>query len=163
MDTRAVYELALEVAKGDEVAADFIIKMAYVLHVWDDMIDKDKPVTDEMVNQAFRYALVDIPRNPFYMRNFGDLNPILVNAINNWHIANSMERSGTAIELQAAFIIRSSYADLMTHTACLIGGPEWAAKIGRKVRAQAHDEGFDGYLQNLQAEIAARENREGGA
>jgi hypothetical protein len=143
--------------RGNEAALEFLRRIAGVLHIWDDLIDRDKKVLDADICGAFTDALITIPSNPFYRAHQDVLLPILANAINNWRIATSLERSEkTVSDLKIAFIIRSSYVDLLTMSALLIGGGDWAAEVGVEVRRWAHQEGFQGYLDNLAAEEAAR-------
>ena len=142
--------------RGDIAAVDFLEAIVSVLHFWDDLIDRDKAVAESEINAAFYTMLVSLPRNPFYMRHFDHLNPILVNAITNWHLANSMEHEGDDAALRCAFILRSSYVDLITQSALAVGGMDWARYVGAEIRRYAHKEGWDGYLVNLAAEKAAR-------
>lgn len=156
-------DLALEVAKGDAAAAEFMLQMCRVMHLWDDLIDKDKAVSDAQINEAFQLALVDIPRNPFYARNFTALNTLVQTAITNWHVATRMEREGGDYEKSIAFILRSSYMDLFTQVAQIVGGPEWAVEMAHKTRLLTHKETYAGYLMNLEREALGRSAREGDA
>lgn len=156
-------DLALEVAKGDAAAAEFMLQMCRVMHLWDDLIDKDKAVSDAQINEAFQLALVDIPRNPFYARHFVALNAHVQTAITNWHVATRMEREGGDYEKSIAFILRSSYMDLFTQVAQIVGGPEWAVEMAHKTRLLTHKETYAGYLMNLEREAIGRLAREGGA
>ena len=160
---KTYHDLAFEVARGDADAAHFMLMMARVMHLWDDLIDKDKPVEDAEVNVAFQLALVDIPRNPFYARNFTSLNTLVQTAITNWHVATRMEREGKDYEYTIAFILRSSYMDLFTHVAQIVGGPQWAVEMAHKTRLLTHDETYAGYLVNLERERQDRAAREGDA
>lgn len=146
--------LIQEVCAGHEDAEAFLTAMVGVLHIWDDLIDKDKPITDDMVNAAFWDALITLPRNTFYMRHFGDLNPILVTAIMSWKTANGFEHEEK--DLDIAFIIRSAYVDLILMTALLCGGRTHAERLAPGIRRVAHSEGFELYQENLAAEKAAR-------
>lgn len=154
-------ELLLTVAKGDHGAADFLATVHDIAHVWDDLIDRDVDVSPECIHQAFFSALVRLPRNAFYMRNFEALNAILVSAINNWQVANELERGGSTDDLHISYITRSAYTDLILMVAHLVGGQGWVREIGPTVRRFVHGEGWEGYLSNLQHERAAREQRQG--
>lgn len=156
-------DLAWEATKGNANATDFILKMVHVLHLWDDLIDRDKPVDDAAINRGFQFLLVDIPRNPFYAQHFGALNTLVSTAITNWHVATRMEREGADYEKSIAFILRSSYIDLLTHIAAIVGGPEWAVQMADKARRFAHCETYGGYLLNLEREKLDRLTREGDA
>jgi len=151
--------LVARAVQGNASAIEFLHDIARVLHVWDDLVDKDKQLTDEDIHEAFWLTLIAIPNNAFYATHRSVLQPILVNAIVNWRIANNIERmeSPDAGALMIAFITRSSYVDLATMSATLIGGVEWGVEQGGKLREWVHDEGFVGYLDNLRTETATRE------
>jgi hypothetical protein len=140
----------------NDSAVDFLDGMIGVAHLWDDLIDRDKPVTDDAINKAFWFMLVDLPRNDFYREHFNELNPIVMVSFMNWQAANSMERTGTSDDKHIAFILRSAYVDLVTLCALIVGGEDWAARTTLEIRRFAHCEGFAAYLDNLQTEINVR-------
>lgn len=135
--------------KGNADAARFLELITSVLHFWDDLIDRDHALTDEQINRAMWLALVELPRNAFYLVNFAALNPMLVVAIQNWHVANALEATESRDDKHIAFIIRSSYCDLVILTATLCGGQEHGQAVAQQVRKFWHDETFEGYLSNL--------------
>jgi hypothetical protein len=148
-------ELFQKIAKGDRDAAVFMDTMVRLLHFFDDVRDRDKPITEADVAEALSAALIWLPRSGFYQDNFHLLNPVLMVAIENWHAANEMEKGDDHDELRIAFIIRNSYVDLLTMCALICGGEAWAREVSPDIRKRAHGEGFEGYLANLRAEKAA--------
>lgn len=140
-------QMVLRATKGNELAADFLTTVIGILHVWDDLIDGDHEMTAQAINDAMWDALITLPRNSFYVKNFGDLNPVLAMAIQNWKIANDFENDNEQMEV--AFVIRSAYVDLVTMTATLCGGRDFGYAIGKEARKLWHNEGFTGYLDNL--------------
>ncbi|TVU87428.1 hypothetical protein [Vreelandella titanicae] len=142
--------------KGDKLAVEYIEIICDIAHKWDDLIDKDKALNDEEINKLFFDVLIKLPRNTFYRKNFEHLNSVLMNAISNWQIATQMEREGGDYEKSIAFILRSSYVDLITQAALLCGGNQWASKVGSEARAITHSETYEGYLKNLDLEKNAR-------
>lgn len=153
--------LVAQAVKNDPDALEFLRDMALVMHWFDDLIDKDRSVPDEETQEVLWRVLVTLPRNTFYRDNFNLLNPIVINAITNWRTANHLERGQAhdQTDVMTAFIIRSSYIDLATMAATIIGGPLWAAERGVALRHWAHGEGFERYQENLAAERAAREGK----
>lgn len=150
--------LVARAVQNDEHALAFLRDMAQVMHLFDDLVDRDRYVADGEIVEALWKALVTLPGNPFYRAHEEVMRPIVMNAIINWRIATHIERQEKHTEtgLQAAFILRSSYIDMVTTAALIIGGPEWAVHVGPGLREWAHSEGFDTYLQNLAREKAAR-------
>lgn len=142
--------------KNDKSAVEYIELVCDIAHKWDDLIDKDKVLDDDSINKLFFDILIKLPRNSFYRKNFDHLNSVLMNAISNWQIATQMEREGGGYETSIAFILRSSYVDLITQAALLCGGNQWACKVGSEARAITHSETYEGYLKNLDLEKKAR-------
>lgn len=145
--------------KNDTSAIDYVEMMCNIAHVWDDLIDKDKDLSDEDISKAFFDALIRLPRNAFYRKHFDHLNSVLMNALSNWQVATRLERTGGAYETSIAFVLRSSYVDLVTQTALLVGGQKWACDVGEEVRRLTHGETYEGYLESLAKEASARSER----
>ena len=142
---------------GNPEAIQFVVRVFRALHVWDDLIDRDKPLTDDEINSVFWDLLVVLPTDPFYTRNIALLSSTLVNAIVNWHVANKLEREGDDKDKSIAFILRGAYIDLLSTSAFIVGGMRWAQEIGPAIRRWAHEETFDEYMVNLAKECEARD------
>lgn len=138
--------------QGNQLAVTFIDQLTDCLHCWDDLIDRDKPVPAETIHQTFWNLCIALPRNAFYMQNFSVLNGVLQQAILNWHIANTMELTGDELDKQIAFVLRSSYIDLVTACAWCIGGERWALQVGYEARHATSSEGYLVYRERLLAE-----------
>ncbi|PWY49200.1 hypothetical protein DK459_11795 [Achromobacter sp. RW408] len=140
--------------RGNASAVDFLRTAFDVAHFWDDLVDRDRILSDADINRAMFQALVVLPRNAFYQANFASLNAVLANAATNWTIATDLERAGGVAGKRTAYVLRASYVDLVTHCALLLGGMEWARAVGVELRQLA--EPYPEYLTNLEAEKAAR-------
>jgi hypothetical protein len=138
--------------KGDQTAVHFIEVLFAALHVWDDITDKDRTLNLSTFHQMMEAVLIELPRNRFYITNFAQLNSVLHLAIVNWHIANAMERSEDELNQQIAFILRSTYVDLVTSCALIIGGTDWAIHVGKEARRHSSSEGFPKYIESLAKE-----------
>lgn len=151
--------LLQEAANGNQAAAEFLRMVVDGAHLWDDLRDQDKPIEEGRLNETFMHLFVELPRNPFFHRHVAELTPILLNAFQNWQLANAIEAGKTGtydVPLECAFILRSSYVDIITAVATICGGHKHAAHIALRARALAHEEGFKGYKLNLAAEHTAR-------
>lgn len=137
------------VLKGHEDAIAFCLLICHILHIWDDLEDRDKKLSRETIDQAFYGALIVLPRNPFYQAHFLELNTMVESAIQNWHAANAMERSDSLDDKRIAFIIRSEYGNIVLTAARIVGGYAWAKEVAPELRRWWHDEGFEGYMENL--------------
>jgi len=138
--------------KGDEVAKSFVLTLFSCLHTCDDLTDGDINVPIEQVHRAFWKMLIELPRNPFYAKHFTLLNGALQVAFLNWEIANKLEVSEEANAKAVAFVLRDSYADLVTLCAWILGGEEWARQVGYESRLDAAREGITSYAHNLTGE-----------
>ncbi len=136
-----------ELMQGNQAAIHFAHCVLEQVAIYDDLIDCDKALSNNDIHRAFWIANVEMPRNPFYRANFDVLNPLVMQAISNWRIANLMENSKKASEI--SFIIRSSYADILTMCCLIIGGTEYAERAGATIRTIIHDEGLDAYMQEM--------------
>lgn len=148
MDDRAYMLYAF---KGNQAAVDFVLLVARVADVWDNLIDKDVPVSDEAINDAFWSLAIELPGNGFYRANVDDLRPVMATGITNWMVANRMERSKEmnhrAIEI--AHVIRYSIADVVLMVALLCGGREWAAEVGQELRLRSQRSDLNEYINSL--------------
>ena len=126
-------EKIAEFVKGDADALTFLLDVFNIVEVWDDLIDKDNPLQPSDISGAFYTALINLPRNPFYQRNFTLLNPVFEAAIMDWHTANSLESKG-GDSLHMAFALRCGVQMLVVMCARIVGGIEWAKKVGVELR-----------------------------
>lgn len=149
-------EKILQALRGHTGALDAFLKVRDILHFWDDLVDRDRPLTQSDVNRAMFTALVGLPTNPFWRANQDSLLPILANAVGNWHAATTFEAGDEKRRLELAFVIRSDYANLLIHMAYLVGGYDWMMEVTPVIRDLWTEEDFDQYLKNLSAEREAR-------
>lgn len=146
------YKVIHKWMKGDEEAITFVMEVSRIVHVWDDLIDKDRELTPLDINEAFWSLFFTLPNNRFYMRHFNSLNPMLLVAEINWRTANSLEETGSNKDLEIAYIIRSSYVDVIIMSAMFSGGREWAYTVAPDIRRWVHSEGYEKYVVNFDME-----------
>jgi hypothetical protein len=135
--------------KGHAEAIAFIHMAFTIAHTCDDLTDRDQTVETATMQQAFWMALIDLPRNRFYVEHFALLNGTLQTAFLNWQIANQLEQLDDRTAKAVAFVLRSSYTDLVTLCAWILGGTDWAVQVGIESRLHASQEGFDLYQSRL--------------
>jgi len=142
----------LRMVRGNKQAFDFLTTMFGVLHFWDDLIDRERELEPAEVNRSMWDALVTLPENPFYFQNFHAISPVLKVAIFNWHAANAMEKTSDDLDKQIAFVLRSTYVDLVSVCAYIVGGRDWATEVALEARRETSQEGFPAYLDALTKE-----------
>lgn len=143
---------------GRTPAVIFIILIFQVLHIYDDLIDQDRPPSSEDLHKCFWIVLIELPLDPFYRKHEAVLRPLLMNSILNWRVANNLENSQeqNRRHLGVAWILRAAYLDLLSMSLALERGVEYSINAGQLLRDWAHAETFESYLINLEKEKAAR-------
>lgn len=142
-DAEVIYNFLM----GNKEATDFVLRVYQIFHIWDDLIDKDKEITNEEINKVFWIALIELPDDPFYRANYLMLKPILINSIINWKAANVLEKEK---EFNISFILRGAYIDILTMCALLVGGVDHCDKVTPQIRMWEHAEGFDNYVNEFE-------------
>lgn len=138
-------ELLHELLCGDESAMAFYRSVAAWAHVYDDLIDGDRPVSHADIHRFVWISLFDLPLNPFYARFQEVLRPIIMTGILNWIAANEMEASGSTEELRVAHVIRYSVGDVLLAAMTLTGGIDHARRNARRARLSLQDETWAHY------------------
>ena len=149
--------------QGNTEAVQFCSMLWDMVATYDDIIDADNPSHSELHVHAMMYsALFGLPYNKFYAANFALLNPLMMNAVANWRIANEVERqyrilpveerASKVADLHFSFIIRSSYIDILRMVAFIVGGDAHSIQAGIELRRYVHAEGLDSYLTEMQGE-----------
>lgn len=134
---------------GDPAAAAFLLLFSDVCEVFDDLIDKDKPVTDEDIVRTLFSTLVDIPMNPFFAAYRAQLVPVIVTGINAWLDANKLEK-GTDNEQALAYVLRDWVIELTMFVIYLVKGREHLRRVSMDVRRYFnHHETLEQYKEGL--------------
>lgn len=144
------HEFLIEVLKGDIFAVDFCESVFRISQVLDDLIDKDKPVGDDEIIEIFWRAMIQLPNNEFYRRNFDILNPMLRAMMVDWLDANTLERGGDH-EKSVAFVLRDSIGAIAIHSAYLVGGYAWGRKVSALIRSHIHEDTYEDYVRGLKS------------
>lgn len=135
----------LDVLRGNEAAVDLCLALGMVSQVWDDVVDEGHSTH---INQAMVAALVEIPANPFYRAHFDRLQPLVAMACFDYLASVQLER-GSTHDRTLAFVMRDSYAAIVTQCAAIIGGTGYAIAQAPRIRRGVHDEPLSQYLGGL--------------
>lgn len=135
----------LDLVCGNEWAARFLLDIAALSHTYDDLIDRDKPVTDGAIHQMVWRALVSIPENPFFNQHQAALRPVLATSILNWRAANDMEKSGCLEKLRISHATRYELSDVLLLCMLLTGGMEHAASNAQRARLMGQNDTWANY------------------
>lgn len=136
--------------KDDADAILFVQALVRVCDVWDDLIDRDANVPAESIHQAFYLALCAIPNNPFYQRHLNALQPLLVTGVLSWWASNALERQPGRRGRRIAYVARSQIAEVITLSAVLVGGIDWARSVAADIKLLIHSDDPDGYMKEME-------------
>lgn len=125
---------ALELLGGNADALRFVLDIARLSHVYDDLVDQDVPVGEQRVHDLMWTLLVTLPTNPFYRAHEDTLRPVIITGILNWKAATDMEQLGHREELRIAHGVRYAIADVFLLSMVLTVGREHAMKNARRAR-----------------------------
>lgn len=113
--------------KGDKHTMSVALAIIKMLHTWDDLIDKDKPVTDAQVNMAFLDALTTIGGSPLWD---SEMAGHMRNVYLRWHSANCIEAEKLSDNhLAKAWMLRAGCYDLFVMLAVKQYGVQWGETV----------------------------------
>ena len=111
---------------GNQDALDLYERLVYVIHAWDDLIDKDKPVNvNTMVANLFLY----IPTNACFKQFEHELRALFLTGMVGYMAANVMEQSKDVHKLELAHYLRYTIINMGVFLITVLNGPERAAEI----------------------------------
>ena len=117
--------------------------------MFDDLIDKDKPIEDAHVTRVLFSLFTELPLNPFFDRYKQQLIPILVTGINAWLDANKLEQ-GTENDKVFAYVLRDWYMEFVSYVIYLLRGRDYMREVSMDVRNFfTHHETLEAYREKL--------------
>lgn len=136
-----------ELLLGNEHAFSFMLALARCSHIYDDLIDRDKPVSDSDIHELMWLTMFAIPTNPFFAAHADRLRPCILTGLLNWHAATEIERNGTVEELRLAHAMRYSLADVLLMVLEIVGGHAYAMQNARRARLMQQNDTWAHYLE----------------
>jgi hypothetical protein len=137
----------LEWFGGNEYALQMYRMLVDLVHTWDDLIDKDKDVSDVEINNAFLIALVYMPSNPFYRQIQEHIMPMWITILSAYEVANKFERDKDAHGLEIAHNLRFAAGHVVSYMVQACVGYEKSREIMPEVWKAIVDERFDDYRE----------------
>jgi hypothetical protein len=119
---------------GNEEAINFINSFFYAIELWDDLIDKDVPITDENINEVFTHLMFVLPQNKWFASNVSYYSPLIMSMINGFHDSNVMCKSDKKHLRNLAFHIRNLGTEIHIATAFLLGGYQHMREVSQEIR-----------------------------
>jgi hypothetical protein len=117
----------LEWFGGNTDALSMYRMLVDLAHLWDDLVDKDKDVTEFDINNSFLICLVYLPLNPFYQQIQRDVMPMWITVVSAYQTANKFEREKDERGLEAAHMLRYAAGNILAYAIHVCVGQEKAA------------------------------------
>jgi len=111
-----------KIANGNAHAQQFMRVFWSFTHLYDDLVDNDRPVTAEQAAEQFIAMLTEFLYNPFFCANKDFLYPLIVSMFNRWVDGDEWEQSADEYKRMASTVIRCGDVDLYHMVAYLTGG-----------------------------------------
>ena len=139
----------LEWFGGNQDALNMYRMFIDMIHVWDDLIDKDKEVTQDDINRAFMIALAYLPSNPFFRSIQNDVIPMFVAMIHAYQTANHFEKSKDNHGIEIAHGLRYAAGHIIAYAVVVCVGNEKAKDILPELWKDLVNERFDDYRNEV--------------
>ena len=135
----------LEWFGGNEDALNLFRMLVDLLHTWDDLVDKDKDISEKDVNNAFLVCLVYMQANPLYRRIQEQVWPMWLTVVSAYETANTYERNKDEHGIEIAHGLRYAAGHIIAYVVHVCVGPEKAKEYLPEVWKHVMVERFDGY------------------
>jgi hypothetical protein len=135
----------LEWFGGNQDALNVYRMFVDMAHAWDDMVDGDRRVPEQELNNAFLIALVYLPANPFYRSIQDQILPMWLSIVSSYEAANKFEREKDPHGVEIAHTLRYAAGNIIAYAIHVCVGQEEARKhIPEMWKAVVHER-FDAY------------------
>lgn len=111
-----------DIAKGNQDAYVFLKAVQSFVHVLDDLVDRDVPVTIEQVAKYTVHFIEVISCNPFYLNNSMAILPHIISMFDRWITGEEWSKSESTDKKSSARVVRCGDVDLYLNAAYLVGG-----------------------------------------
>lgn len=135
----------LEWFGGNQDALNMYRAFVNLAHTWDDMIDRDKPVSADDINRAFLTCLVYLPANPFYRAIQDQILPMWLVVVSSYETANTFEKAKDPHGIEIAHGLRYAAGNIVAYAVHVCLGAEKAKEVLPEVWKAMFYERFDEY------------------
>lgn len=117
---------------GNVDAIQFLNLICDITELWDDLTDKDKPITQKDIDDAMMAALIYLPLNPFYREHATYLTPLMISSINSWKDANVLS-DGTRSQRALAYTLRNMDIQIVQAIVFITQGYDRLREVSRDI------------------------------
>lgn len=108
---------------GDPEGAQLFYMLRDLSHTWDDLIDKDAPVSDDKIHNAFLIGLAYLPLNRVYQRIQHVAAPLWQTVVAAYVTANQYERDKDPHGVEIAHGLRYAAGHILAYAMIATTGP----------------------------------------
>lgn len=134
---------------GDPHGLEMYRLFVDLLHTWDDLVDKDKPVDESAINGAFLTCLVYLPANPFYRRIQQAVLPMWLTVVSAYEVANKFQRDKDEHGVEIAHNLRYAAGHIVAYAMQTALTPDKARQYLPEMWKAVVYERFEPYRQEV--------------
>lgn len=135
----------LEWFGGNQDALNMFRLLSDLSHTWDDLVDRDKPVSDDRINHSFLCCLVYLQANPFYRSIQDQVLPMWISVVSAYDAANKLEQKKDAHGIEIAHGLRYAAGHIIAYAVHVCLGEEKAKEVMPEVWKTIYFERYDDY------------------
>jgi hypothetical protein len=150
----AAHSTVLNWFGGNEDAANMYHTFVDLSHTWDDLVDKDKDVSETAINNAFLACLVYLPANPFYQKIQVAVMPMWITVVSAYETGNTFEKNKDAHGVEIAHTLRYAAGHIIAYAMHVCVGPEKAKEFLPEMWKTVVYERYDEYKDEVLNETA---------
>jgi len=155
MDAQQINERRLAWFGGNQDAVNMYSMFVDLSHSWDDIVDGDKDIQEDKINQAFLTALVYLPANPFYRQIQDQVAPMWLSIVSAYEVANKFEKDKDPHGLEIAHGLRYAAGHIVAYAIIVCLGQDKARGVLPDMWKDIYFERFEEYKkEHLDAEHA---------
>jgi hypothetical protein len=147
----------LEWFGGNQDALSVYRMLVDLSQSWDDLVDKDKPVCEVEINNAFLMCLVYLPSNPFYLSIQKQIIPMWLVVVSAYETANHFERQKEAHGIEIAHMLRYAAGNIVAYMVYVCVGPEKAREFLPEVWREIVPERFEDYRKETLQKVVCEQ------
>lgn len=135
----------LEWFGGNHDALNMYRMLVDLAHTWDDLVDRDRDLPTDHINNAFLIALVYMPANVFYRSIQEQIMPMWLTVISAYEVANKFEQDKDEHGVEIAHNLRYAVGHIVAYMVQVCVGYEKSKEILPEVWKSIVFERFDDY------------------
>ena len=119
----------LEWFGGNQDALNMYRMLIDLAHTWDDLVDKDRELPVDHINNSFLIALVYMPANSFYRSIQDQIMPMWLTVVSAYEVANKFEQDKDEHGVEIAHNLRYAVGHIVAYMVQICVGYEKAKEI----------------------------------